>query len=150
MPETASGEATLAPGVGDSTKTAGVTLAESLRSTSVAGTPSPPMPSTGAPSRWIVTRSTSSNCVAVKTTWATRSCIDRLPPPVWNAPERSTTAVPPETDTPRSLVASGIALVMPMSVSKASGPLSSASIAPSGVAGELERPAAPTFSFHAK
>ena len=113
--------------------------------------PSPPMASTASPSSSMLTVSTVSNWVRVNTTSATRSCMERLPPPDSNAPERSTVASPSTMSTPSSSVPSGISVVMPMSVSNASGPAKSSVSAPRATAGaSTVRPAVPTYSFQAK
>jgi hypothetical protein len=85
------------------------------------------MPSTSSPSMRMVTVSTVSNWVRVATTWATRSCMERLPPPDWKAAFRSTVATPSAMSTPSTSVPAGTALENPMPDSVSLGPASTAS-----------------------
>ena len=64
-------------------------------------------------------------------TWATRACMDALPPPDSNSCDRLTVAMPSAIEIPSSVVPSGIAVYIAgrAAISASSGPASSSRIA---------------------
>jgi hypothetical protein len=125
-PATRSGLVTASPGPGTSTKMSGRRSSKSARlgggSTT---TPSPPIALTGCPSSRKRTARTDENWVSVKTTCATRACIEKDPPPAAKSAERSTVATPSAIARSFKRVPGGISVLRPKEISWSVGPASS-------------------------